>query len=108
MTAYTEAMNEVIVKTVGENGGSMSKALSEKMATMPVFTEAGKTARSIVAKSRTLNIPYEKIVRDIPNVKGTKVELVSQLEAITGLEDMTSLANARIDVIERLVDYLRS
>ena len=108
MTAYTDEMVEVLVETVEANDGKMSQELSRKMAEMPIFRDAGKTARSIVAKANTLKIPYEKIERPVSNVRAHKETIVAELESLTGIEDLASLRNVKVGTLEALVDWART
>ena len=103
---YTEAM--VARLTAEAEKGPLNLASLTALAEDELFTKAGVTARGLVAKARTLGLPYSKVERvsktGEPVVR--KDELVDLLEKATGLDGLDSLAKAEKPALRKLVDYL--
>lgn len=103
---YSEEMVSIIEAAAAK--GPLNLGRCVELAEMDIFANAGITSRGIVAKARTMGIPYEKVVRTSktgdPVVR--KDELVSRIEDITGLEGMDDLSKAGKQTLRRLVEYL--
>jgi hypothetical protein len=103
---YTEAM---VARLVAEaQKGNLSLRILMDLAEDPMFMSAGVTARGLVAKARTLGLPYNKVERATKTGEPVlrKDELVAKLEAATGLDDLDSLAKAEKGALRKLVEYL--
>jgi hypothetical protein len=103
---YTEAM--VARLTAEAEKGPLNLAVLTALADEPLFSKADISARGLVAKARTLGLPYAKVERvsksGEPVVR--KDELVDLLEKATGLDGLDSLAKAEKPALRKLVDYL--
>ena len=103
---YTEAM---VARLAAEaEKGPLNLESLTVLAADPLFSKAGVTARGLVAKARTMGLPYAKVERvsktGEPVVR--KDELVYMLEKATGLDGLDSLAKAEKPALRKLVDYL--
>lgn len=100
---YTEAMVSRLVAEAAN--GPLSLERLTVLAADPLFAEV--TARGLVAKARTLGLPYAKVERVTKTGAAVvrKDELVAQLEAATGLDGLDSLAKAEKNALRRLVDH---
>jgi hypothetical protein len=69
---------------------------AEALAATEPFIEAGITARGIIAKSRTLGLEYEPVVRVAKDGSTIvrKNELVAAIESATGATGLDTLAKA--------------
>jgi hypothetical protein len=101
---YTEAMVAVLVAEGAK--GSLSLASLTDLANTPIFANAGITARGLIAKARTLGLPYEKVERKVAGAVVRKNDLVAQLEDSLGLDGLDSLAKADRNALRKLVDAL--
>ena len=103
---YNEAMVARI--TAEAANGPLNLVTLTALADDPLFSKAGITARGLVAKARSLGLPYAKVERvsksGEPVVR--KDELVDLLEKATGLDGLDSLAKAEKPALRKLVDYL--
>jgi hypothetical protein len=103
---YTEAM--VARLTAEAATGDLNLERLTALAADPLFSKAGVTARGLVAKARTMGLPYAKVERvsksGEPVVR--KDELVDMLEKATGLDGLDSLAKAEKPALRKLVDFL--
>ena len=103
---YTEAM--VARLSVEAANGPLNLERLTALAADPLFSNAGITARGLVAKARTMGLAYEKVERvsktGEPVVR--KDELVDMLEKATGLTGLDSLAKAEKPALRKLVDFL--
>lgn len=102
---YTKAMVELLVAEAAK--APLSLAVLNELVNDPVFAGAGVTARGLVAKARTLGLPYAKVERMTKTGAAVvrKDELVAQLEAATGLDGLDSLAKAEKNALRKLVDH---
>jgi hypothetical protein len=102
---YSEDMVAAIEAAAAE--GPLNLARCTELAEMEIFGEAGITARGIVAKARTMGVPYEKVVRTSKNGQAVvrKDELVTRIEEITGLDGLDDLSKAGKQTLRRLVEY---
>jgi hypothetical protein len=103
---YTEAM---VARLAAEAAtGALNLERLTALAADPLFSDAGVTARGLVAKARTMGLPYAKVERvsksGEPVVR--KDELVDMLEKATGLDGLDSLAKAEKPALRKLMDYL--
>jgi len=103
---YTEAMVALIEEAA--DTAPLNLQVCTDLASMPVFVEAGITARGIVAKARTLGLPYQKVVRTTKDGRSImrKDELVTRIESATGLTDLDDLSKAGKETLRRLADHL--
>ncbi len=110
MTKSASKYNEAMVAriTAEAANGPLNLATLTALADDPLFSKAGITARGLVAKARSLGLPYAKVERvsksGEPVVR--KDELVDLLEKATGLDGLDSLAKAEKPALRKLVDYL--
>ncbi|NDD84097.1 hypothetical protein EBZ38_07465 [bacterium] len=92
---YTPSMVARIQEVAALNGG-LDLVLSNTLAEEPEFVKAGVTGRGVVAKARTMGLPYRKVERltktGEPVVR--KDEIVQAIEASLGLEGLDTLAKA--------------
>jgi hypothetical protein len=103
---YTEAM---VARLTAESAkGNLNLATLTMLAEDPLFSNAGVTARGLVAKARTLGLPYDKVERVTKTGEAVvrKDELVAKLEAAMGLDGLDSLAKAEKSALRKLVDAL--
>jgi len=102
---YTPAMVERLNQAAAE--GPLNLAVLTALATEPVF-QGNVTARGLVAKVRSMGLPYNKAERvsktGEPVVR--KDELVDQLEKATGLDGLDSLAKAEKAALRKLLAHL--
>ena len=103
---YTEEMVNIIEEAV--EFGPLNLQRCEELAKMSLFADAGVTARGIVAKARTLGLPYQKVVRTTKDGRSIvrKDEMVTRLEEVTGLSGLDGLEKANKEALRRLVDHL--
>lgn len=103
---YTEEMVNIIEEAV--EFGPLNLQRCEELAKMSLFADAGVTARGIVAKARTLGLPYQKVVRTTKDGRSImrKDELVTRIESATGLTDLDDLSKAGKETLRRLADHL--
>ena len=103
---YTEAMVARLAAEAAK--GPLNLERLTALAADPLFSKAGITARGLVAKARTMGLPYAKVERvsksGEPVVR--KDELVDMLEKATGLTGLDSLAKAEKPALRKLVDFL--
>jgi hypothetical protein len=103
---YSEEMVNIIEEAAEFGPLNLDRcvALSE----MPIFADAGVTARGIIAKARTLGVPYQKVVRTTKDGRSImrKDELVTRIESATGLTDLDDLSKAGKETLRRLADHL--
>ncbi len=110
MTKSTSKYTEVMVARlmVEAEKGPLNLATLTALAAEPLFSKADISARGLVAKARTLGLPYAKVERvsksGEPVVR--KDELVDMLEKATGLDGLDSLAKAEKPALRKLVDFL--
>jgi hypothetical protein len=103
---YTEEMVSAIEGAASV--GPLNLEVCTMLAEQPIFAEAGITARGIVAKARTLGLPYQKVVRTTKDGRSIvrKDEMVTRLEEVTGLSGLDGLEKANKEALRRLVDHL--
>ena len=103
---YTEAMVALIEEAADTAPLNLDRCV--ELASMSMFVEAGITARGIVAKARTLGLPYQKVVRTTKDGRSImrKDELVTRIKSATGLADLDDLSKAGKETLRRLADHL--
>jgi len=103
---YTEEMVNIIVEAAQD--APLNLQVCADLAAMPLFADAGISARGIVAKARTLSLPYQKVVRTTKDGRSImrKDELVTRIESATGLADLDDLSKAGKETLRRLADHL--
>ena len=102
---YTEAM---VARLAAEaENGPLNLASLTVLAEDPLFSKAGVTARGLVAKARTMGLPYAKVERVTKTGETVvrKDELVAKLEAATGLDGRDSLDKAEKKALRKLVEH---
>ena len=99
---YTEAMVELLQEEAAK--GPLNLASLTDLANDPVFANAGISARGLVAKARTLGLPYAKVERKTAGTVVRKNDLVDMLEKATGLDGLDSLAKADRNALRKLVE----
>ena len=103
---YSEAMVSMIEEAAQSAPLNLERCV--ELAEMPIFADAGVTARGIIAKARTLGVPYQKVVRTTKDGRSImrKDELVTRIESATGLTDLDDLSKAGKETLRRLADHL--
>ena len=103
---YTAAMVAALETQAAK--GPLNLAVLTSLAEDAVFADAGVTARGLVAKARSMGLPYQKVERVSKTGEAVvrKDELVAQLEAAMGLDGLDSLAKAEKGALRKLVDAL--
>lgn len=103
---YTKEMVEIIEEAA--DFGPLNLQRCQAISAMDLFVEAGISARGIVAKARTLGLPYQKVVRTTKDGRSImrKDELVTRIESATGLTDLDDLSKAGKETLRRLADHL--
>ena len=81
-TAHVEAMKTMVADT-----GPLTLAKCQELAESDLFAEAGITAKSIIAKARVEELPYEKVVRKTKAGKAIR----SKATIVEAIEDSLSL-----------------
>jgi len=102
---YTDAMVKMLEAQAAQ--GPLNLQVLTSLAEAEVFVNAGVTARGLVAKARTLGLPYQKVERVSKTGEAVvrKDELVAKLEAATGLDGLDSLAKAEKGALRKLVEH---
>ena len=103
---YTEEMVNIIEEATEFGPLNLQRCI--ELAEMSLFADAGITARGIVAKARTLGLPYQRVVRTTKDGRSImrKDELVTRIESATGLTDLDDLSKAGKETLRRLADHL--
>lgn len=103
---YTEAQ-EARLKAVAAEGRVFDLALCNEIANEKIF--AGKTGRSLVAKVRSMNLPYQKVERKDKTGAPVahKSDLAERLEKIVG-QELPNLDGAGKIALQRLVAFAES
>ena len=104
---YTPEMVDLIEQAAADHG-SLNLALCVELADMKIFHDAGVTARGIVAKARTLGLPYEKVKRVTKTGQPVirKDEIVVKIEDALGVSGLDSLSKAEKPALRKLLQAL--
>jgi hypothetical protein len=104
---YTPEMVAQIERVADEHG-SLNLALCADISALPLFVEAGITARGIVAKARTMGLPYEKVKRMTKTGQPVirKDEIVVKIETALGVEGLDSLSKAEKPALHKLLQAI--
>ena len=104
---YTPEMVAVIERVADEHG-SLNLGLCADISALPMFVDAGITARGIVAKARTMGLPYDKVKRltktGQPVIR--KDEIVVKIETVLGVEGLDSLSKAEKPALHKLLQAI--
>ena len=99
-----------VIQEVSAVNGGLDLELCHQIAERPEFVAADISPRGIVAKARTLGLPYRKVERltkaGEPVVR--KNELVEEIEQALGLSGMDTLAKADKRVLVDLHAAIRN
>ena len=105
---YTPEMVAMIEQAAADHGGSLNLELCNELATMPLFYDADISARGIVAKARTLGLPYEVKKRvtktGLPIIR--KDEIVVKIETVLGVSGLDSLSKAEKPALRKLLEAI--
>ena len=101
---YSDAMVAAI-EAAASQAGSLNLQICNSLASEPLFADAGITARGIVAKARTMGLPYNKQKRltktGQPVIR--KDEIVVKIETVLGVEGLDSLSKAEKPALHKLL-----
>jgi hypothetical protein len=104
---YTPEMVTAIGAACDEHG-SLDLAICTELAKQPLFADADISARGIVAKARTMGLPYEKAQRvtktGAPIIR--KDEIVVKIEDALGVSGLTSLSKAEKPALRKLLQAI--
>ena len=104
---YTPEMVAQIERVADEHG-SLNLELCTSLASQDMFVSAGITARGIVAKARTMGLPYDKVKRltktGQPVIR--KDEIVVKIENVLGVEGLDSLSKAEKPALHKLLQAI--
>ena len=104
---YTPEMVNLISNAADE-AGSLDFQICANLATLKVFEDAGITARGIVAKARTMGLPYNKQKRltktGQPVIR--KDEIVVKIEKALGVGGLDSLSKAEKPALHKLLQAI--
>ena len=104
---YTPEMVAQIERVADEHG-SLNLELCTSLASQDMFVAAGITARGIVAKARTMGLPYDKVKRltktGQPVIR--KDEIVVKIENVLGVEGLDSLSKAEKPALHKLLQAI--
>ncbi|NDD83911.1 hypothetical protein EBZ38_06500 [bacterium] len=104
---YTSAMTAVI-KEVSDANEGLDLSLCEAIAERPEFVAAEISARGVVAKARTMGLPYRKAEKVTKSGEPVlrKEELVLAIERSLNLQGLQSLAKADKQALRTLAAAL--
>lgn len=105
---YSEAMVAAI-EAAAKQAGALNLDLCVELAATPMFEDAGITARGIIAKARTMGLPYQKVKRltktGQPVIR--KDEIVVKIEERLGVSGLDSLGKAEKPALLKLYSALK-
>ena len=103
---YTPEMVAAIAAAA--DAGPLNLQVCTDLAAQPLFADADISARGIVAKARTMGLPYEKAQRvtktGAPVIR--KDEIVVKIEHVLGVSGLTSLAKAEKPALRKLLEAI--
>ena len=104
---YSDAMVAAI-EAAAKQAGALNLQVCTDLALQPLFAEAGISPRGIVAKARTMGLPYEKVKRltktGQPVIR--KDEIVVKIETVLGVEGLDSLSKAEKPALHKLLQAI--
>ena len=104
---YSDAMVAAI-EAAASQAGALNLQICNSLAEDPMFADANITARGIVAKARTMGLPYEKVKRMTkagqPVIR--KDEIVIKIEEHLGITGLDSLSKAEKPALHKLLNAL--
>jgi len=105
---YSPAMVAVIQSVSDANSG-LDLALCAAIAERDEFVAADISARGIVAKARTMGLPYRKVTKTSKTGEpvARKDELVHEIESALGVIGLDSLAKAEKPALRKLLHAIR-
>jgi hypothetical protein len=105
---YSDAMVAAI-EAAAKQAGALNLDLCVELAATPMFEDAGITARGIIAKARTMGLPYQKVKRltktGQPVIR--KDEIVVKIEDRLGVNGLDSLSKAEKPALLKLYSALK-
>ena len=105
---YTPEMVAAI-EAAASQAGALNLDLCVELAATPMFEDAGITARGIIAKARTMGLPYQKVKRltktGQPVIR--KDEIVVKIEERLGVDGLDSLSKAEKPALLKLYSALK-
>jgi len=106
---YTGAMEATLRNIANENDG-LDMALCNEIAAFPEFEKAGITGRSIIAKARSMGLPYNKVERVTktgqPVMK--KDDIVQEIENLLNVKGLDSLSKSEKPALRILADAVKA
>jgi hypothetical protein len=103
---YTPEMVSAIMGAA--DVGPLNLEVCTMLAAQPLFADADISARGIVAKARTMGLPYEKAQRvtktGAPIIR--KDEIVVKIEDALGVSGLTSLSKAEKPALRKLLQAI--
>jgi len=88
--------------------GPLNLEVCTMLAEQPLFADAGISARGIVAKARTMGLPYEKVKRVTKTGQPVirKDEIVVKIEDALGVSGLDSLSKAEKPALHKLLQAI--
>ena len=104
---YSDAMVAAI-EAAASQAGALNLQICNSLAAQPMFVDAGITGRGIVAKARTMGLPYEKVKRMTKTGQPVirKDEIVVKIETVLGVEGLDSLSKAEKPALHKLLQAI--
>lgn len=103
---YSAEMEQALRAATAD--GPLDLAGCKELAEQPIFANAEISARSLVAKVRSMGLPYQKVERTTktgePVLK--KDEIVQEIETALGMTGLDSLAKAEKPALRALAARL--
>jgi hypothetical protein len=97
------------IEAAAKQAGALNLDLCVELAATPMFEDAGITARGIIAKARTMGLPYQKVKRlaktGQPVIR--KDEIVVKIEDRLGVDGLDSLSKAEKPALLKLYSALK-
>ena len=104
---YTEAMVKAIT-AMAEEHGELNLALCHEIAATPEFSDAGISPKGVIAKARSMGLPYARKVRLTKAGKPVmrKDAIVIAIEHKLGVQGLEMLVKADKQTLETLLDAI--
>lgn len=105
---YTGAMEQTLRDEATARGG-LDLASCNEIAQRAEFVAGEITGRSIIAKARSMGLPYNKVERTTKTGQPVKRkdDLVVEIETALGIEGLDSLAKAEKPALRALADAVK-
>jgi hypothetical protein len=106
-TKYTPEMVAALIEAA-EKHGELNLARCHEIASLPLFADAGITPRGVIAKVRTMGLPYVKKARLSKTGQPVmrKDEIVISIENKLGVQGLESLVKADKLTLNKLLDAI--